>query len=535
MRCLLVYPAFTSQSFWNYRSTCELVGAKYPAAPLGMITVAAMVPQHWEIRLIDCNVEELHEEDLLWADIVFSGGMISQQTEHVRLIQETRRLGKRHVVGGPDATSNPERYKDADHLVLGEAEVSLREFLTDFENGTAVQRYEAGERKADVTTTPVPRFDLLKFSNYLHVGIQFARGCPFNCEFCDIIELFGRVPRQKKNEQILKELQTLYDLGYRGHVDLVDDNFIGNRNAVKKLLPEMKTWLDAHHHPFEFSTEATINLADDDALLNMMQDVGFTFVFVGIESPNEETLKQTQKGQNTKRSIPENIKKIYRHGIMVNAGYIIGFDSEKGSIANAMTQHIADTAIPVNMIGLLFALPNTQLSRRLAKEGRLIGQFDKQPDNAGDQCTGGINFETKRPLKEILKDYRNVLQATYSSSAYFSRVQEVGTLLNCSRNSIKIPLLRQLKDLKSFAKLVFQLGVVRESRVPFWRMFFAVVFRNPKAIRHTMSLAALYIHLGPFKDFLVQTLSKQITFGRPAAPAPEREEVYIPLPQLAPA
>ncbi|HTC22318.1 MAG TPA: B12-binding domain-containing radical SAM protein, partial [bacterium] len=262
-RCLFVYPQFTSQSFWNFRDACELVGAKYPEAPLGLITVAAMLPPAWEIRLNDMNVADLVPKDVEWADLIFIGGQIFQQKEHLRLIDHFRNLGKTVIIGGPDATSSPHLYDRASHLILGEAEVTMPEFLADFAEGRPRHRYEPGERKADMKTSPTPRFDLLKFSNYLNLSIQWNRGCPFMCEFCDIIELFGRVPRGKSITQLETELQKIYDLGYRGQVGIVDDNFIGNKKAVKLLLPALIEWQKQRDWPFDFSTEASLNLADD--------------------------------------------------------------------------------------------------------------------------------------------------------------------------------------------------------------------------------------------------------------------------------
>ncbi|KPL26476.1 MAG: radical SAM protein, partial [Bacteroides sp. SM1_62] len=241
-KALLIYPRFTFPSFWNYRKTCELLGACYPAAPLGMATVAALLPESWDLRLIDCNVEELTERDIKWADIVLSGGMISQQIEHIKLIEKIKSYNRVHVVGGPDVTSSPHLYDKADHLVLGEAEITLPEFLKDLVQAKTKHLYTPGDEKADISVSPIPRFDLLKFDRYLHVGIQFSRGCPFNCEFCDIIELFGRSPRTKTPKQIISEIQRLYDLGYRGHIDIVDDNFISHKKDVKILLPKMESW-----------------------------------------------------------------------------------------------------------------------------------------------------------------------------------------------------------------------------------------------------------------------------------------------------
>lgn len=229
-------------SFWNFKATCDLQGAKYPATPLGLITVAAMLPKEWEVRLVDCNVEALRDDDLRWADVVFTGGMLPQQMSALKILHRAQAFNKPVVIGGPDATSSPHVYEDADHLVLGEAELTLPRWLADFAQGTAQRRYEPGADKADVTTSPTPRFDLLKLDRYLFPGVQFARGCPFLCEFCDIIELFGRVPRLKSPEQLLRELDAIYALGHRGLVDIVDDNFIGNKRDVKKFLPKLIAW-----------------------------------------------------------------------------------------------------------------------------------------------------------------------------------------------------------------------------------------------------------------------------------------------------
>ena len=288
-RALLVYPEFLETSFWNYRETCRIMDARYPAAPLGMCTVAALLPPEWDVRLVDSNVETLEDAALEWADVVLTGGMIAQQRDCQRVIRRARALGRRVVVGGPDATSSPHLYAEADHLVLGEGEVTLPAFLDDFAKGVPKARYEDA-RRADIRASPVPRFDLLKLDRYLHVGVQWCRGCPFTCEFCDVIELFGRVPRTKSNEQLLRELEALYRLGYRGHVDLVDDNFIGNKKEVKRILAALEPWLDEHDWPFEFTTEASINLADDSELLRLMQRAGFFAVFVGLESPDDATL-----------------------------------------------------------------------------------------------------------------------------------------------------------------------------------------------------------------------------------------------------
>ena len=293
-KCLIVQTEFSALSFWNYVDVCKIAGAKYPAAPLSLLTVAALLPKQWEIKLVDANVEPLMVEHFKWADIVCIGGMLPQQQSMIALIDKVHQYGCPVVVGGPDPSSQPHLYQSADYLVQGEGEVTIPMFIEDLEKGCGSGEYKSDER-ADMTKAVVPRFDLIRFKNYIQVGIQYSRGCPFNCEFCDIIELYGRESRTKTPTQVIKELQTLFDLGYRGHVDFVDDNFIGNKKNVKKVLPVIKEWSKAKKYPFYFSTESSINLADDENLLQMMKDVDFRYVFVGIETPEEEILKLTNK------------------------------------------------------------------------------------------------------------------------------------------------------------------------------------------------------------------------------------------------
>ena len=367
---LLIYPRFAGGTFWNFAATCEVFGARYPAAPLGLITVAALLPSAWAMRLVDRNTEELSDGDLAWADLVMTGGMLPQQYDTLEIIDICRAAGKPVVVGGPGVTSGPHIYERADFRVLGEAESIIDKFIAAWEAGAREGVFEAEKFQADVTKSPIPRFDLLKFDHYLHVGVQFSRGCPFTCEFCDIIELYGRVPRAKTNAQMLAELEALYRLGYRGHVDFVDDNLIGNKKAVRSFLLDLRTWLDEHDYPFEFTTEASVNLADDTNLLRVMNEANFVGVFVGIESPDPETLIMAKKKQNTRRSLVESIHKIYAAGLFVHAGFIVGFDSEKDAVADTMIALIEDAAIPVCMVGLLYALPNTQPAHAPARARR---------------------------------------------------------------------------------------------------------------------------------------------------------------------
>ena len=504
---LMVFPRFNPNSFWSLQAACDFYGKRCPAPPLGLITVAALLPPDWNIRLVNRNAEELTASDLDWADLVMTGGMLPQQRDALSLIDLCHDHGKPVVVGGPDATSSPEIYRRADFLVLGEAEGIIDQFIEAWSAGAREGIFQGTKFQVDVTKSPVPRFDLLKPEHYINIGVQFSRGCPFNCEFCDIIELFGRVPRTKTNEQMLIELDALHRIGHRGHVDFVDDNFIGNKKALKRFLPALSDWQRERGYPFRFSTEASINLADDSQLLQMMREANFFAVFVGIESPDTETLISAQKKQNTRRSIADSVHKIYGAGMFVLAGFIVGFDTEKGSVAEAMVECIEATSIPVCMVGLLTALPNTQLTRRLESEGRLLPlDMDR-----GDQCTAGLNFVTLRPRRDVLADFRTILQGIYQPAAYFGRVRALGRALNRPDRGFKPSLKGVWRDLGALGRLVWVMTVRRpELRRHFWRTFIDCARNYPRGLQCVGTMMVLYLHLGAFANFLIKELDRQI-------------------------
>jgi radical SAM superfamily enzyme YgiQ (UPF0313 family) len=516
---LMLYPRFVADTFWSFAESCELMGARRPTAPLGLITVAAMLPTSWKVRLIDCNTEAVDETEIAWADLIFTGGMLPQQADTLRLIELCRARGKPVVVGGPDATSSPHVYAAADFRVLGEAEGIIHDFIAAWEAGARSGVFTAPKFQVDVTKTPVPRFDLLKLDHYLYVGVQYSRGCPFTCEFCDIIELYGRVPRTKMTQQVFAELDTLYALGYRGHVDFVDDNFIGNKKALKAFLPELAGWQRAHAQPFEFSTEASVNLADDEALLQMMKAANFFTVFVGIESPDPDSLVAMKKKQNTRRNLVESVHKIYRAGMFVTAGFIVGFDSEKRSMAEAMIDFIEDSAIPVCMVGLLYALPNTQLTRRLAREGRLHLDHDIAATSGGDQCTTGLNFHALRPLRDILQDYRRILERVYDPVAYAARLDRLITLLDRSGRTRDLPegdIRSKVSALDTVHRVVTEIPQAREV---FWRTFMNCAKNKPASVRIVVALLALYLHLGPFSRQVIAAIDRRIAALEDEIPA----------------
>lgn len=514
---LLVYPRFAADTFWNFAETCALFGAKYPAAPLGLITVAAMLPPSWTVRLIDRNAEDLTAADIAWADLVMTGGMLPQQRDTLEVVDLCHAQGKPVAIGGPAVTSTPHIYEKADFRVLGEAEGVIDAFIAAWSAGTREGVFEIEKFTVDVTKSPVPRFDLLNFDYYLHIGVQFSRGCPFTCEFCDIIELYGRVPRAKTNAQMLTELDELYRLGYRGHVDFVDDNLIGNKKAVRTFMPELKGWLERHDYPFEFTTEASVNLADDDDFLKAMSEANFVGVFVGIESPDPDTLVAMKKKQNTRRSLVESIHKIYAAGIFVTAGFIVGFDSEKGSVADGMIKLIEEAAIPVCMVGLLYALPNTQLTRRLTKEGRLHPVPDSYLPGSADQCTQGLNFDTLRPREDILLDYKRILEKVYEPTAYAGRLERLTALLDNSHRKRQTDATlsrRKFDGREMISRIITNLPEPREL---FWPVLTRCVSSNPQSARWIVALTALYLHLGPFSRYVIGQIEQKIEDLEPMA------------------
>ncbi len=515
---LLVYPRFAPHSFWNYQATCEAVGARYSAAPLGLITVAALLPPEWPVRLLNRNTELVTDADLEWADVVLTGGMLPQQRDTERVIALAHTHGKPVVVGGPDVTSSPHMYETADFKVIGEAEEVLAEFVAAWREG-ALEGIFRADGYPDITRSPIPRFDLLKFHHYMHVGIQVSRGCPFSCEFCNVIELNGRAPRTKQPEQVLRELDALHALGYRGHVDFVDDNLIGNRKAVKPFLRALAGWLQERGHPFEFSTEASINVSDDEELLGLLKRANFFAMFVGIETPDTASLVGAGKLQNTHRDIPASIRRIYGAGIFVNAGFIIGFDAERESMAEAMIACIEEAAIPVCMVGLLYALPNTRLYRRLAEEGRLHAHSDRlRTELDADQCTSGLNFDTVRSRDDMIADYRTVLRRIYEPKSYFARVARLARALDVRGHRVRRPLSVLRRDLRSLGRITAAVGFRdRASRGPFLRAVLDCLLHNPGAMRAVLSHAALYLHLGPYADFLDTRMAERLTPAESAA------------------
>ncbi|MBI4164939.1 MAG: B12-binding domain-containing radical SAM protein [Acidobacteria bacterium] len=456
MKVLLVYPEFPD-TFWSFKHALRFLGKRSAFPPLGLLTVAAMLPESWEKRLVDVNVRPLRDSDLDWADVVFLSGMLVQAPSMQELIARAKAHGKRTVVGGPIVSSQDASVAGAHHRVEGEAEEILPELIRDLERGEARPFYKR-DMLPDPKTSPPPLLALAEMNRYSSMAVQFSRGCPFTCEFCDIIEIYGRKPRSKTPGQILAEFDQLHRLGWRGRVFLVDDNFIGNKKSVKALLPSMAEWMRAHRSPFSFITEASLNLAEDDELMSGMRKAGFTSVFLGIETPVAECLKETTKFQNLRHDLLTSVRRIHAHGIEVMGGFIVGFDHDPPDVFDRQIQFIREAAIPLSMVGLLTALPNTQLWRRLKAEGRLLKQ------SIGNNTLADLNFIPRMDSQKLLEGYRRILQTVYSPREYFERASAFMAQLG---SSARTPLV--FADLLAAVRSLCRQGLQSNYRTEYWK------------------------------------------------------------------
>lgn len=484
MKILLVYPFFPD-TYWSFRHALRFEGKKAAFPPLGLLTVSAMLPADWEKRLIDLNVEPLTEADIEWADMVFVSAMIVQKESLEEVVRLCKKLNKKVAVGGPYVSTSAKHLPEADYIFVGEAEETLPEFIVDLKLKSTKPIYKAAERPS-LLETPVPDFGLINLNNYSAMNVQYSRGCPFQCEFCDIIEIYGRVPRTKSNAQMLAELDALKRAGWRGLVFIVDDNFIGNKKNVRKFLPDLVEWSEENAFPFSFITEASVNLAEDDALLGQMRDAGFRRVFLGIETPVEESLKEAQKGQNTRRDLLDSVRKIQSYGMEIMAGFIVGFDNDPEDIFERQMNFIHDSAIPLAMVGLLTALPDTQLWRRLEKEGRLL------QESSGNNTDCSLNFVPKMNEARLVEGYKTILRNIYSSREYYRRALDCLSRFN--QNRIEPRRADLINDLKAFVKIMMTLGVRDSERVQFWKYLFRLARLYPREFAHGITLAAMGYH-----------------------------------------
>jgi len=428
---LLVYPEFPS-TYWGFEHSLKFIGKRAAYPPLGLMTIAALIPPQYDLKLVNMNVEALKESDIEWSDYVFLSAMIVQKDSFDDVVRLSHKHNKTVVAGGPYPTMSYANIAGVDHFVLDEAEMTLPDFFRDIEEGKGAKIYRSS-LKPEMSMAPLPRFDLIDINAYASMALQFSRGCPFDCEFCDIIELFGHKPRTKSPQQFINELESLYKTGYRGSVFIVDDNFIGNKFAVKELLRTILEWQNEKRYPFTFMTEASINLADDEELLNLMAEVRFNGVFLGIETPSEESLKLANKLQNTKIKMLESIHKIQSKGLEVSGGFILGFDSDEDDIFDRQIKFINDAAIPMAMVGLLTALEQTRLYKRLSDEKRIIKGV-----SGNNTHTLELNFIPRMPVDKLIEGYKRVISTVYEPRVYFKRCYDLINILpNKYHSSVK--------------------------------------------------------------------------------------------------
>jgi len=470
MKILLISPE-TPVTFWSFKYALKFINKKANLPPLGLLTVAAMLPEQWDMKLVDMNTKKLRRNDIKWADYVFISAMNIQKTSARRVIDKCKAYGVKTVAGGPLFTSEPENFDDVDHLLLHEGEICVPKFLDDLENGTPKHLY-GWEEFPQLTKTPIPAWDLLPNKRlYAMLCIQYSRGCPYNCEFCNVVTLFGNKIRTKTADQIISEIEAIYNLGWREGIFFVDDNFIGNRHQLKtEVLPRIISWQKERNYPFHFFTEASINIADDEELLELMGDAGFDNIFIGIETVDPDSLAECNKMHNVKRDMTENVKRIQRNGMQVNGGFILGFDSDKASSFGSMISFIQNSGIVTAMVGVLTALKGTRLFDRLEEEGRLLGGLAESNTD--------INFKTKMPLQDLMDGYKRVVQSIYSPNNYYKRVK---TFLESFRPKEHKPKKISFNYFCAFFKACFCMGIATKGRREYWKLLWWSIKKSKRA------------------------------------------------------
>jgi radical SAM superfamily enzyme YgiQ (UPF0313 family) len=484
LNILFVYPE-TPASFWSFKDALKFVAKKAPEPPLGLITVAAMLPKRWEKKLIDMNVSRLEDRNILWADYVFLSGMNIQINSFKDVIRRCNKLGVKIVVGGPLATTQHKDFQGVDHFVLNEAEITLPQFLEDLKNGNPKPVYSSDEYP-DIDISPVPMWELLEVKKYASLSMQYSRGCPYDCEFCSITMLNGRKPRTKTSAQLITELERLYKLGWRGPISVVDDNFIGNKRKLKdEILPMLIEWSKQKKYPFSFITEVTINLADDENLMDMMIESGFNSIFIGIETPSADSLVECGKSQNLKRNLVSSVKTLQQHGFIVSGGFIVGFDNDSPNVFQDQIDFIQKSGIVSAMVGLLNAPIGTKLFKRMQSENRMLDVF------AGNNMDGTMNFIPKMNYRELMAGYSKIIKTIYAQKEYYYRLKH---FLNNYKtpfwNSNKI----KLKEIRAFMMLLWLLGTLEKGKKYFWKLLAFSLFRHPRKFPLAMTMAVYGYH-----------------------------------------
>jgi radical SAM superfamily enzyme YgiQ (UPF0313 family) len=487
MNTLLVYPQFPD-TYWSFKHALSFIGKRAAQPPLGLMTIAALLPAGWRKRLVDLNVERLRDRDLAWADVVLISAMHLQHESLAEIVERCRVRGLRTIVGGPIASSLSAADLKADHVVIGEAEALIGGLARDLEQGCAKPIYQAVERP-EMETSPLPDLSLIKMNRYSTMTVQYSRGCPFNCEFCDIIEIYGRRPRTKAIAQVLAELDQLRAAGWREAVFIVDDNFIGNKNRAKELLAALVAWRRQTGASYDFITEASLNLADDAELMQLMKDAGFKSVFLGIETPDESGLIAANKLQNTRRSLLDSVAAIQSYGMQVMGGFILGFDTDREDIFDRMVEFIQKSGIPIAMVGLLQAMPGTQLFRRLRTEGRILSLGD------GNNTDAGMNFLPRMDAAKLVEGYHSVLQRIYSCEAYYERVRLYlsRTQPAAGERAPQQPWMTR-DNLRALVTSIIRQGIFSRTKWSYWKFLASAATRYRHSFGVAMTLAVMGHH-----------------------------------------
>jgi radical SAM superfamily enzyme YgiQ (UPF0313 family) len=486
MKVLLIYPEFPD-TFWSFKYALKFISRKASSPPLGLLTIAAMLPEAWGKKLVDMNVESLHDDDLRWADLVFISAMSVQKDSVATVIARCKAAGVRMVAGGPLFSTEYEAFGEVDHLVLNEAEITLPRFLEDLQNGAAGHLY-ATDQWADIGQTPIPLWRLITARHYASINIQYSRGCPRDCEFCDIDVLCGRTPRTKDKDQIIRELESVYASGFRGQVFFVDDNFIGNKKKLKEeILPAIIDWMERKKHPFSFNTQASVELADHEDLMQLMVRAGFDVVFVGIETPHEQSLAECGKFQNKNRDLLASVRKIQQAGIEVQGGFIVGFDSDPPTIFDTQIKFIQESGVVTAMVGILIALSRTQLHERLKNEHRLLKA------TSGNNTDFATNFIPKMGYDQLIIGYKKVLTAIYAPKYFYERIRTFLRVYDPPKKNTNAFWLR-LNYLAAFFKSVVVLGVMGKERFQYWNLLFWTIFTRPRLIPQAITFAIYGYH-----------------------------------------
>lgn len=493
MNILLIYPEYP-KTFWSFDCVLKFVGKKASFPPLGLMTIAAMLPSSWQKNLIDVNICKLRDKDIEWADMVFISAMIVQKKGVVEVVKRCKSFGKTIVAGGPLFWMEHNKFTEVDHFVLDEAEITLPLFLQDLTKGCAQKLYVSHE-KPSLEKTPIPLWSLINLKKYATMPVQYSRGCPFDCEFCDIVAMNGRIPRTKTAKQIIAEFQALYNAGWRGSVFIVDDNFIGNKVKVKEMLWQLIEWQEKNNYPFCFLTEASVNLSEDVELMQLMSKANFYKVFLGIETPCVESLKECGKDQNVRINLATAIKKIQQNGMQVMGGFIVGFDNDPPNIFDAVSDFIQNNAVVTAMVGILTALPRTKLYQRLQKENRLLG------DSNGENSSS-INFIPKMGIKDLEEGYKKILTYIYAPKNYYKRIN---LFVKNYNPTVKAKLTKE--DVRAFVRSTWRIGIFSKARFFYWKLLLRNFFskKRRKALPMAIELAIMGLHFSAISKKIIKT------------------------------